>query len=223
MHTFDAQSLSDKENYKLLIGSIIPRPIAFVTTLNQDISVNAAPFSFFNIVNNHPPMIAIAVQRAGGKRKDTALNIERVGDFVVHITDEDNVQDINETAAPLVYGDSELSRTDLSLITSTAIKTPGIQEAKIRFECKLSQIILLGDELDGADLIIGEIVTYHIDDSIYEGDFKINPHTLQAVSRLAGNDYAKLGGLFTIDRPENNKTHAIAVYCLWIKSKVHRC
>ncbi|WP_262374688.1 flavin reductase family protein, partial [Staphylococcus aureus] len=164
--------------------------------------VNAAPFSFFNIVNNHPPMIAIAVQRAGGKRKDTALNIERVGDFVVHITDEDNVQDINETAAPLVYGDSELSRTDLSLITSTAIKTPGIQEAKIRFECKLSQIILLGDELDGADLIIGEIVTYHIDDSIYEGDFKINPHTLQAVSRLAGNDYAKLGGLFTIDRPE---------------------
>lgn len=202
MHTFDAQSLSDKENYKLLIGSIIPRPIAFVTTLNQDISVNAAPFSFFNIVNNHPPMIAIAVQRAGGKRKDTALNIERVGDFVVHITDEDNVQDINETAAPLVYGDSELSRTDLSLITSTAIKTPGIQEAKIRFECKLSQIILLGDELDGADLIIGEIVTYHIDDSIYEGDFKINPHTLQAVSRLAGNDCAKLGGLFTIDRPE---------------------
>ncbi len=202
MHTFDAQSLSDKENYKLLIGSIIPRPIAFVTTLNQDISVNAAPFSFFNIVNNHPPMIAIAVQRAGGKRKDTALNIERVGNFVVHITDEDNVQDINETAAPLVYVDSELSRTDLSLITSTAIKTPGIQEAKIRFECKLSQIILLGDELDGADLIIGEIVTYHIDDSIYEGDFKINPHTLQAVSRLAGNDYAKLGGLFTIDRPE---------------------
>lgn len=202
MHTFYAQSLSVKENYKLLIGSIIPRPIAFVTTLNQDSSVNAAPFSFFNIVNNHPPMIAIAVQRAGGKRKDTALNIERVGDFVVHITDEDNVQDINETAAPLVYGDSELSRTDLSLITSTAINTPGIQEAKIRFECKLSQIILLGDELDGADLIIGEIVTYHIDDSIYEGDFKINPHTLQAVSRLAGNDYAKLGGLFTIDRPE---------------------
>ncbi len=157
---------------------------------------------FFNIVNNHPPMIAIAVQRAGGKRKDTALNIERTGDFVVHITDEDNVQDINETAAPLAYGDSELSRTELSLLTSTTIKTPGIKDAKMRFECKLSQMILLGDVLDGADLIIGEIVTYHIDDSIYEGNFKINPHALQAVSRLAGNDYAKLGGIFTIDRPE---------------------
>ncbi len=193
MHTFDAQSLTARENYKLLIGSIIPRPIAFVTTLNQDASVNAAPFSFFNIVNNHPPMIAIAVQRAGGKRKDTALNIERTGDFVVHITDEDNVQDINETAAPLAYGDSELSRTELSLLTSTTIKTPGIKDAKMRFECKLSQMILLGDVLDGADLIIGEIVTYHIDDSIYEGNFKINPHALQAVSRLAGNDYAKLG------------------------------
>lgn len=193
MYTFDAQSLTARENYKLLIGSIIPRPIAFVTTLNQDASVNAAPFSFFNIVNNHPPMIAIAVQRAGGKRKDTALNIERTGDFVVHITDEDNVQDINETAAPLAYGDSELSHTELSLLTSTTIKTPGIKDAKMRFECKLSQMILLGDVLDGADLIIGEIVTYHIDDSIYEGDFKINPHALQAVSRLAGNDYAKLG------------------------------
>ncbi|HCY7022172.1 TPA: flavin reductase family protein [Staphylococcus aureus] len=202
MHTFDAQSLTARENYKLLIGSIIPRPIAFVTTLNQDASVNAAPFSFFNIVNNHPPMIAIAVQRAGGKRKDTALNIERTGDFVVHITDEDNVQDINETAAPLAYGDSELSRTELSLLTSTTIKTPGIKDAKMRFECKLSQMILLGDVLDGADLIIGEIVTYHIDDSIYEGNFKINPHALQAVSRLAGNDYAKSGGIFTIDRPE---------------------
>lgn len=202
MHTFDAQSLTARENYKLLIGSIIPRPIAFVTTLNHDASVNAAPFSFFNIVNNHPPMIAIAVQRVGGKRKDTALNIERTGDFVVHITDEDNVQDINETAAPLAYGDSELSRTELSLLTSTTIKTPGIKDAKMRFECKLSQMILLGDALDGADLIIGEIVTYHIDDSIYEGDFKINPHALQVVSRLAGNDYAKLGGLFTIDRPE---------------------
>lgn len=202
MHTFDAQSLTARENYKLLIGSIIPRPIAFVTTLNQDASVNAAPFSFFNIVNNHPPMIAIAVQRAGGKRKDTALNIERTGDFVVHITDEDNVQDINETAAPLAYGDSELSRTELSLLTSTTIKTPGIKDAKMRFECKLSQMILLGDVLDGADLIIGEIVTYHIDDSIYEGNFKINPHALQAVSSLAGNDYAKLGGIFTIDRPE---------------------
>lgn len=202
MYTFDAQSLTARENYKLLIGSIIPRPIAFVTTLNQDASVNAAPFSFFNIVNNHPPMIAIAVQRAGGKRKDTALNIERTGDFVVHITDEDNVQDINETAAPLAYGDSELSRTELSLLTSTTIKTPGIKDAKMRFECKLSQMILLGDVLDGADLIIGEIVTYHIDDSIYEGDFKINPHALQAVSRLAGNDYAKLWGTFTIKRPE---------------------
>ena len=75
-------------------------------------------------------MIAIAVQRVGGKRKDTALNIERTGDFVVHITDEDNVQDINETAAPLAYGDSELSRTELSLLTSTTIKTPELKTRK---------------------------------------------------------------------------------------------
>lgn len=193
MHTFDAQSLTARENYKLLIGSIIPRPIAFVTTLNQDASVNAAPFSFLILLIIIRQWLLLQFNVQEVREKDTALNIERTGDFVVHITDEDNVQDINETAAPLAYGDSELSRTGLSLLTSTTIKTPGIKDAKMRFECKLSQMILLGDVLDGADLIIGKIVTYHIDDSIYEGDFKINPHALQAVSRLAGNDYAKLG------------------------------
>ena len=146
-------------------------------------------------------MIAISAQRKAGKRKDTAINIENVKSFVVHITDEDNVEEINKTAAPIQPEDNELDLTELHMITSDIIDVPAIKEAKIRFECQLEQMILLGSEDEGADLIIGTIVKYHIQDDVYFGDSKINANQLKPVARLAGNDYAKLGEQFTIERP----------------------
>ena len=118
MKGINPNQLSDIQNYKLLSGSVIPRPIAFVTSEDEKGNLNGAPFSFFNVVNNKPPMIAIAAQRSNGKRKDTAINIEKTKEFVVHITDEFNIEDINETAAPLKYEDNELERTSLTLILS---------------------------------------------------------------------------------------------------------
>lgn len=197
-----ANQLSDVQNYKLLSGSIIPRPIAFVTSQNNNGVLNAAPFSFFNIVNNAPPMISISAQRAGGKRKDTALNIEEVDEFVVHITDENNVENVNITAAQLKPEENELDHTKFTLVDSENITVPGIKEAKIRLECKLERIVEIGSKDDGADLIIGEVVKYHIDEDIYFGDSKIDALKLEPVARLAGNDYAKLGDTFTIERPE---------------------
>ncbi|MDH9161654.1 flavin reductase family protein [Staphylococcus succinus] len=197
-----ANQLSDVQNYKLLSGSIIPRPIAFVTSQNNNGVLNAAPFSFFNIVNNAPPMISISAQRAGGKRKDTALNIEEVGEFVVHITDENNVENVNITAAQLKPEENELDHTKFTLVDSENITVPGIKEAKIRLECKLERIVEIGSKDDGADLIIGEVVKYHIDEDIYFGDSKIDALKLEPVARLAGNDYAKSGDTFTIERPE---------------------
>ena len=195
-----AETLSDMQNYKLLSGSIIPRPIAFVTTQNLKGDINAAPFSF-NVVNHTPPMIAIAVQRTKGNRKDTSINIEQSGEFVVHITDEAIVNDVNETAAPLEYGVNELKRTSLSMIDSDLIKVPAIKEAKVRFECKLHQIVQLGNKDNGSDLIIGEIVVYHIDEEVYFEDSKIDANQLNPVARLAGNDYSLLGQTFTVNRP----------------------
>ena len=201
MKKIKAETLSDKQNYKLLSGSIIPRPIAFVTTQNLKGDINAAPFSFFNVVNHTPPMIAIAVQRTNGNRKDTSINIEQSGEFVVHITDEAIVNDVNETAAPLKYGVNELKRTSLSMIDSDLIKVPAIKEAKVRFECKLHQIVQLGNKDNGSDLIIGEIVMYHIDEEVYFEDSKIDANQLNPVARLAGNDYSLLGQTFTVNRP----------------------
>ena len=113
MLSFDPKENTERENYKLLIGSIVPRPIAFVTSLAKDGTVNAAPFSYFNIVSSNPPMISISTQRKDGRRKDTAQNIIDNEAFVVHIVDEDNVVEINKTAASLPPNESELNQANL--------------------------------------------------------------------------------------------------------------
>lgn len=201
MKKFRADALSKKQNYKLLSGSVIPRPIAFVTSQDKDGHLNAAPFSFFNVINSAPPMIMISTGRSEGKRKDTSLNIEETESFVVHITDEDTVEQINHTAAPLTRNQNELERTSLNCVDSELVAVPGIEQAKIRMECKLDRIIPLGDPQEGSDLIIGEVVMFHIDESVYIEDSKIDPDALNAVARLAGNDYASLSNKFTIERP----------------------
>lgn len=201
MKQFNPKALSKKQNYKLLSGSVIPRPIAFVTTKDKSGNVNAAPFSFFNVVNSAPPMVMISTGRNDGKRKDTSINIEETENFVVHITDDNNVEDVNLTAAPLKKGQSELERTKMSLINSTIVDAPSVEQAKVRMECKLERIIHLGDELEGSDLIIGEVVMFHVDDQVYFEDSKIKATDLNPIGRLSGNDYAHIGEKFTLQRP----------------------
>lgn len=201
MLSIDPITLSPKEHYKFLIGSIIPRPIAFVTTKNDDGIVNAAPFSFFNIVSSNPPTISISVARKAGVKKDTARNILANKEFVVHIVDDSNVIEVNKTAALLAPEESEIPHTSFTLIKSEKVSVPAVAEAKIRFECVLRHSIEL--EHDGVitnDLLLGEIVQYHIEEQLYT-DGKIDFQQLQPVSRLAGNDYALIGKHFSIQRP----------------------
>lgn len=202
MRKIDPKQLSERENYKFLIGSIIPRPIAFVTSMSETGVVNAAPFSFFNIVSSNPPMISVSIQRKKGEMKDTARNIRTNSQFVVHIVDVENVEKINQTAANLPPEESEIELAGLTLVESAKIGVPGVKEAKVRIECELETALELGGdgENPGCDLIIGKVKYYHIEESIYE-DGRIDPQGLSAVSRLAGNDYAQIGKQFTIERP----------------------
>ena len=202
MLSFDPSMNTERENYKLLIGSIIPRPIAFVTSLGKSGTLNGAPFSYFNIVSSNPPMISLAIQRNGGKQKDTARNILETKEFVVHIVDQDNVEKVNETAASLPPDQSEIERAQLTPVQSTQISVPGIKEAKVRFECTLEHSVELGGEdSTGCDLLIGKVVQFHIDDCLHENG-RINPLALGAVSRLAGQSYAKIGEIFELERPK---------------------
>ncbi|MDQ0859514.1 flavin reductase family protein [Bacillus sp. V2I10] len=202
MLSIDPSKNTERENYKFLIGSIIPRPIAFITTMSKDGILNGAPFSYFNIVSSNPPMISLAIQRSEGSQKDTARNIIDLKEFVIHIVDEQNVEKVNKTAANLPPDQSEIELGKLSPIESVKISVPGVREAKIRMECSLEHYLELGGlDSPGCDLIIGKVVQFHIENNIYENG-RIDPIGLAAVSRMAGQNYAKIGEIFTIERPK---------------------
>lgn len=202
MLSIDPSKMSERENYKFLIGSIIPRPIAFVTSLSEDGILNGAPFSFFNIVSSNPPMISLSIQRSEGKEKDTARNIKKLKEFVVHIVDEQNVEQVNQTAANLPSDKSEIELANFTSIDSLKTRVPGVREAKIRMECTLEHSVELGGvDTPGCDLIVGKVIQYHIEDALYDKG-RIDPMGLAAVSRLAGSNYAKIGEIFSIERPK---------------------
>ncbi|MDC3418025.1 flavin reductase family protein [Aquibacillus salsiterrae] len=202
MLSIDPRTKTERENYKFLIGSIIPRPIAFVTSLAEDATLNGAPFSYFNIVSSNPPMLSLSIQRSAGDQKDTARNIRKSKEFVVHIVDEQNVEKINTTAANLPPSQSEVELARLTQVESVKVSVPGVKEAKVRMECVLEHALELGDEdIPGCDFLIGRVVQFHIDNDIYENG-KIDPRGLGAISRLAGHDYAKIGEIFTKERPK---------------------
>mgnify|MGYP001302771334 CR=1 FL=1 len=203
MAIIDPSEQSERDNYKLLIGSILPRPIALVTTLSEAGVVNAAPFSYFNIVTANPPMISVSVQRKNGRPKHTASHAIAAGAFVVHITDEANVEAVNQAAANLPAEESELPFAGLTAVPSEKVIVPGVAEAKIRMECVLEHAYPLGgtEEEPACDLLIGRVVCFHVDDGLLQ-DGRIDARGLQPVSRLAGNSYGKLGEIFSLDRPE---------------------
>lgn len=200
MLSIDPKTMTERDAYKFLIGSIIPRPIAFVTTLSEQGVLNAAPFSYFNIVSSNPPMISVSIQRVNGEHKDTARNAIYRKAFVVHICDESNIEVVNQTAARLPADVSEVEIIGLTPVQSTAIEVPGVEQSKIRMECVLDKAIPLGTDDAGCDLLIGRIVHFHIEEELYQNG-RIDPLKLKPVSRLAGNNYATLGRIFEIERP----------------------
>ena len=201
MHVLSSDQLTQRENYKLLIGSIIPRPVALVTTESSTGVLNIAPFSFFNIVSSDPAIVSIAIQRKNGEEKDTARNFREKGQGVIHILDEENVHEANQTAATLEPHESELSVADFEVVPSESIQTPALKEAKIRLEVTVHDRIEIKKEQQvTADLFLLKVEKYVIAESVYE-EGKIDPEKLAPISRLAGHDYSKLGEIFTLIRP----------------------
>lgn len=193
-------TLARQEKYKLLIGCIVPRPIAWVTTMSEDGIVNAAPFSYFNVASIEPMMVSVAVMRKpDGTPKDTARNIAQSGQFVVNMVDEYNVDAVNQTSADYPAQVSEVEDLGLTTMPSAAIQVPRLAASRIHFECKLHQIVELGTPTT-SDLIIGEVVHVHVADELYQAG-RIDIAAFAPVSRLAGNSYAKIGELFDRSRP----------------------
>ncbi|GGO06151.1 flavin reductase family protein [Saccharibacillus kuerlensis] len=206
MYNLDPQKLDSKLVYKLMTGTIVPRPIAWVTSQSREQgAVNAAPFSYFGMISSDPPLVGISVVRqANGEMKDTARNVTETGELVVQICDESLVEEMNKTAAPLPHGESEIDLTKLTLTASDAVSVPGIAEAKVRLECRLESHVPIKTD-DGRithDLLIARIVRFQLDESIYDEERGyIRTDQLRPIARLAGSEYAELGRLFAIPRP----------------------
>lgn len=192
--------LERQEKYKLLIGCVIPRPIAWITSLGADGLLNAAPFSYFNVASIEPMMVSIAIMRKpGGQPKDTARNIAETNEFVVNMVDIHNVDAVNQTSADYPPDVSEVEALDLSTAPSALVRVPRLQASRIHFECRLHQIVELGTPTT-SDLVIGEVVHVHVADELYERG-RIDARGFAPVSRLAGSTYATLGDLFDRTRP----------------------
>lgn len=196
----DPKQVNDKDIYKLLIGLVVPRPIAFVTTMTDAGIVNAAPFSFFNVVCTNPPMLAVSVARKpDGSSKDTSANIQYNRQFVVHVAEERMISQVNHASCPYPPDISEVEKAGLRTLPSHKIKVPRIRECRVAMECILHKLVELGNGPD-TDLIIGEVVQFHVDDKLLQ-DGKIKIAELNPVARLAGSDYSKLGEMFSLERP----------------------
>jgi flavin reductase (DIM6/NTAB) family NADH-FMN oxidoreductase RutF len=189
--------------YKLMIGSIVPRPIAFISTMSMDGIRNLAPFSFFNGVCSNPPTVLFStVVRADGKHKDTLNNVEATGEFVVNIVSEDFATAMNATSADFPPDVDEFAESGLTPIPSTVVKPARVKESRINMECKVSQIVRFNaDQPGGGVTVFGNILVFHIADELFD-NFRIDPDKLQAIGRMGGPTYTRTKDRFELIRPK---------------------
>ena len=202
----DCQKESVAYLYSLIISIVVPRPIAWISSKSKDGIANLAPFSFFNAFSIDPPILGVGI---GSKRvldqegepsvrpKDTFLNIEETGEFVVNIVTEDLAVKMNQSSASYPFHIDEFERTGLTPMPSVKVSAPRLKESRVSMECELFQIIPLGK----TNLVLGKILYIHVDQSIYK-EGQIDPRDWQPVGRLGGESYCRGDSIFELSRPE---------------------
>lgn len=196
-------------SYKILIGSVVPRPIAWVSTRSSSGTLNLAPFSFFNAVSSKPPIIVFSAGLKSIKTdagfevgpKDTLRNVIETGEFVVNIVSRQLAEKMNQTSANYPPEVSEFDAVGLSAVASQIVSAPRVGESLVSMECKLYQHIEFGKEAGAGNLIIGEVACFHVDESVYKDGY-IDIEVLDPVGRLAGISYCTVRDRFEIARPK---------------------
>lgn len=200
---FDPHIVAPQSIYKLLIGCVVPRPIAWVSSLSEDAIPNLAPFSFFMAVCNNPPTLAFSSGRRAGNKKDTVRNIEYTQDFVVNLVDDALAEQMNLTSGEYPSEVDEFGLTGLTAAPGIKVKAPRVLEAPISMECRVVQILPVGH--GPHSLVLGEIVYFHIRDDLYNPNTgRIDMQKLHPVGRLAGNLYTHVHDIFEMKRPVEN-------------------
>lgn len=196
---FDVKDMTESQIYKLMVSCIVPRPIAWVSTVSKDGIYNIAPFSFFNGITSEPPLVMISIgKKDSGSKKDTWKNIDEVGDFVINIVTYELVEKMNITATAFEEEVDEFKEANLTPVPSSVVKSPRIKESPINIECKKHMIIDIAD----MGVIIGEIVKFHIDDSLIGDKGYVDNRKMKIVGRMGGADYCFVDkdNIFTLKR-----------------------
>jgi flavin reductase (DIM6/NTAB) family NADH-FMN oxidoreductase RutF len=190
------------EVYQTLVGVVTPRPIAWVTTVDATGRVNLAPFSFFNAFGANPPVVVFSpTNRRDGSKKDTLLNVEATGEFVVHSSVASLAEKINATSKELPPGESEAEYAGLHTTLSTKVKPPRLIEAPVAMECKVLQVLPIGSGAIAANLVIGEVLVIHVADAVLDEQGRVDPRKLRTVARLGGDFWCHTSDLFELKRP----------------------
>jgi flavin reductase (DIM6/NTAB) family NADH-FMN oxidoreductase RutF len=194
----DPKTTATGDISRLMIRTILPRPIAWVSTVSSEGVRNIAPFSFFMGITSEPPSLCFApARRPGGAAKDTLANIEATGEFVVNVVTEELAEAMNETATDYPPEVDEFERAGLTPLASERVAAPRIAESPVHMECKLVQIVPVGTA--GVVVVIGEIVLFHIDERVLR-EGKVDSSLLRAVGRMGGMEYAKTQDHFILKR-----------------------
>ena len=188
--------------YRLLAATVVPRPIAWVTTLGEGGVVNLAPYSFFNAMGGAPPVLALGLMRsATGGAKDTARNIEASGEFVVNLVPEASAEAMNASSAAMPYGVSEVGAAGLPVLPSALVGPPRLAQSPVAFECRVLQIVVTGPE---QRLVVGSVLAVHVEDRFVLDAARghVDTPALGLVARMHGAGwYARTSDLFEMDRP----------------------
>ncbi len=199
----DPSTYSWNSLYKLLTGSIVPRPVGWIATVNADRRPNLAPFSFFNVVCANPPTVLFCpmIRSTTGQPKDSLRNVRETGEFVVNIVSGELLEAMNQTSVEAEPELNEFEFAGLTAIPSVVVKPPRVAESPIHFECRVREIVDIGDQPGSGSVVIGTVVHIHVDERVLIGQDKIDITVLQPAGRLAGNFYARVTDTFEMPRP----------------------
>lgn len=193
-----------RAGYKMLISAVTPRPIALVSTVNSRGQTNLAPFSFFNMVSANPPvaMFCPSINRSG-EHKDTYRNVVETREFVIAIVSESIARPMVRTAADLPYGESEFDYSGLTPTPARLVNVPLVKESPVNIECRLRQIVSMGDHPGAGQIVLGDIVALHVNDEILQTSRDaIDPLKLRAVGRLGGEGYSVVDKVLDLEIPK---------------------
>ena len=199
----DVGALGAEQAYRLLTAVVVPRPIAWITTLDVAGKVNVAPFSFFTCLASNPPMVGVTVMRRRGQEKDTVRNARELGEYVINIVTRENAEAMNLTSIDAPFGTSELELAGLHAERAHRVRVPGIAESPVWLECRLSDVLTFGKP-DGASnptsFLVGEVVHVRLDEEFYR-EGRVDLGQLRVVGRLGGNWYTEAVPLWEMVRP----------------------